>query len=245
MDGSEPSEVAGVEVSVGEQAVAAPRQKGYYVRHRHRAQRLEYQEGMITQGCQRYGHALGRPQHWTTSKPAASQAYLGAFAWMLEMQFNDYTTLRNRLSQVGLRFPGKPRQARGAIAEMASRGLLSYDGGEVERITEWIISEAATEDRWCELGRPFYNIWPVAVSLSQEVKLSLPFSSIKNPFDSLLLRFARGREPCGVATAMLHWRSGTKQTILVRGYEAEGEQISFGVECEPEACVEEWLLSLR
>lgn len=64
---------------------------------------------------------------------------------------------------------------------------------------------AFTEQCWVDLNRPFYNVWPIAVSLAQSVRLDLPFSAVEIPFTTLLLRFAVGHEPHSVGTAMLRW----------------------------------------
>ncbi|MEQ8790255.1 MAG: HNH endonuclease [Pirellulaceae bacterium] len=64
---------------------------------------------------------------------------------------------------------------------------------------------AGAEKRWVELERPFYNFWPVAVSLAAGMKLDVPMRNIEFPFRYLLLRFAKGHEPHGMAVAMLRW----------------------------------------
>jgi hypothetical protein len=99
------------------------------------------------------------------------------------------------------------------------------------------------EHLWVDLQRPFYNVWPFAVELSQQVKLNLPFSAITLPFEALLLRFARGHEPQGVTTAILFWRPNRVQlTIdLLTG----SDRLQLEMRFTPEDQVELWMDRLR
>jgi hypothetical protein len=65
--------------------------------------------------------------------------------------------------------------------------------------------DGVTEESWVKHERPYYNVWPIAMSLASDVKLDLPFSAVEIPFDALLLRFARGHELESLATSMLYW----------------------------------------
>jgi hypothetical protein len=67
-------------------------------------------------------------------------------------------------------------------------------------------SPAAAEQAWSESHRPFYNCYPIAVELSQTVKLDLTFRDIEHPFPVVLVRFAKGHELGGdLATALIQW----------------------------------------
>ena len=73
---------------------------------------------------------------------------------------------------------------------------------------EWLenqLRQARCEQGWVELDRPFYNVWPVTVSLAKSVALNLPFSSVTFPFEFLVLRFAVGQEPHSVGCVMMRW----------------------------------------
>jgi hypothetical protein len=99
------------------------------------------------------------------------------------------------------------------------------------------------EDLWVELQRPFYNVWPLAVELCQQVKLKLPFSAITLPFESLLLRFARGHEPQGVTTALLFWQPNRVQLTvdLLTG----SDRLQLEMRFAPEDQVQLWMDRLR
>jgi hypothetical protein len=99
------------------------------------------------------------------------------------------------------------------------------------------------EHLWVELQRPFYNVWPLAVELSQRVKLNLPFAAITVPFESLLLRFARGHEPQGITTALMYWQPNRVQLTvdLLTG----SDRLQLEMRFTPEDQVELWMDRLR
>jgi hypothetical protein len=166
------------------------------------------------------------------------------------MQFHEYTTLRNhwarqdhdpKFKSLALKNgSGEFRQIflRGVPRLLAGSGLSASARTQFERQL-WI---AAIEQHWGDLNRPYYNFWPIAVSLASTFRLDVPFSRLDLPFDNLLLRFPVGHEPYTIGTAMLVWERA-KGFFSVDGWfakSADGFSVQFG-EYEPEQTVENWL----
>ena len=111
---------------------------------------------------------------------------------------------------------------------------------------EWLenqLRQATCEEGWVEMDRPFYNVWPVAVSLAKSVSLNLPFSSVTFLFEFLLLRFAVGQEPHSVGCVMMRWEKtwGLFTLDCHCTNKWEGDAILLQHDYQPEECVEDWL----
>ena len=101
---------------------------------------------------------------------------------------------------------------------------------------------AFCEDMWVKAKRPFYNVWPIAMDLARSVKLDLPFSAIEVPFNTMMLRFARGHEPIDATVAMLVWHQGPPLHVKVSCYFGTGpHRLTVGYTYEPEQQVQDWL----
>lgn len=60
-----------------------------------------------------------------------------------------------------------------------------------------------TEIDWFDLGRPFYNVFPIVERLTANTKLDIPAARVSLPHNSLCFRFAKGHEPFGLKTALV------------------------------------------
>jgi hypothetical protein len=128
------------------------------------------------------------------------------------MHFHDYVVLRNQMAKFGhnedARRIGKSMTSddfrQFYLKRAAEEMQRARPGQESHQLFERFCALAA-EQTWVEHERPFYNVWPIAENLAHDVKLDLPFSAVEIPFDSIVLRFALGHEPCSIATAMLFW----------------------------------------
>jgi len=159
------------------------------------------------------------------------------------MQFHEYITFRTLTAHQGDE-AGKDFARKVSSHEFRKRALASYGNGVNKDDPEEFnrLSFALCEETWVALNRPFYNVWPVVVSLAPSVKLKLTFSQLEIPFHAILLRFARGHEPHHLRTAMLFWPKGF-QVIQVFCHFADGADSLLTVQhaYEPEGIVEEWL----
>lgn len=126
------------------------------------------------------------------------------------MQFHDYVTLRNQWVRQSHdpRMQEIARSMNAAQFRQLAMGLpnkvdLSRRDSQqtIDAVNQYFL--AATEEAWVKADRPYYNFWPVAVELARQVRLDTPWSSVKFPFASLLLRFAVGHEPCSIGVAMI------------------------------------------
>ncbi|MEX2286771.1 MAG: hypothetical protein WD648_06755, partial [Planctomycetaceae bacterium] len=128
------------------------------------------------------------------------------------MQFHEYVTFRNQMAKFG-----HNDEARKTVKGMTAQDYRSFflkcipkemqragPGQESHQLMDRYVALSA-EQTWVDADRPFYNVWPIATNLAREVKLTIPFSAVEIPFDSILLRFARGHELHEVVTAMLFW----------------------------------------
>ena len=99
----------------------------------------------------------------------------------------------------------KPEEYRDFVISTAKREL----GQEWQKSEGAVASRAKTafaEQLWAREQRPYYNIWPIAVELAQSVKLDVAFSDVEPRSKCIVLRFARGHEPCNLlTTALLCW----------------------------------------
>ena len=167
------------------------------------------------------------------------------------MQFHEYVTLRNLWSQ-GRGFDRRlEAKAKSLSSEAFRRHILDTFPNEVQASKhddekEWLenqLRQARCERGWVELDRPFYNVWPVTVSLAKSVALNLPFSSVTFPFEFLVLRFAVGQEPNSVGCVMMRWERtrGLFTLDCHRTNKWDGDAILLRHDCQPEECVEDWL----
>ncbi len=166
------------------------------------------------------------------------------------MQFHDYTTLRGQLLKHGqnpelkqMLRKMKPGEARLLFANQARD---AYENARTPAKRDLAFKRGIyqlAEQKWVELQRPFYNVWPIAIELSQQVKLELAFASFEVPFESLVLRFARGHEPNGLKAAILFWHN---QCIQVTAIPLEGaDNVYLHAAYNAEDHVERWITQLH
>lgn len=165
------------------------------------------------------------------------------------MQFHDYVTLRNQWVRQSHDL-GMQERARSMNAEQFRRLAMSMPARFDEtRHDSWHATHAvqqylmaSTEESWVGLERPYYNFWPVAIELAKQVRLDLPWSSVRLPFDTLLLRFAVGNEPYSIGVAMIH-RIKEHDIFAVDGWIANSSD-AYRLEfkkCDPDRSVEDIL----
>ncbi len=186
------------------------------------------------------------------------------------MQFHEYTTFRTLIARGGdtesqdVATSTNSAGFRRTVLEQYAAATHQPDAEEFNNAHLVIC-----EEYWVHLQRPYYNVWPIAVSLAPSVKLNLQFRQVEIPFDALLLRFARGHEPHNLKTAMvflpkglnrihvfLHFADeaargingmefGTASTDEQRHFAAKvGSLMTFIHQYEPNDVVEEWFETL-
>ena len=167
------------------------------------------------------------------------------------MQFHDYVTLRNQWVRQS-HDPKMQETARSMNADqfrqLAMRlptkvDLSRRDSQQtIDAVRQYFM--ATTEEAWVKVDRPYYNFWPVAVELARQVRLDMPWSSARFPFDSLLLRFAAGHEPYSLGVALIH-RMKDHDILTVDGWIANSSdayRMEFN-KCDPNESVEDILAS--
>jgi len=168
------------------------------------------------------------------------------------MQFHDYVNLRNQLAKFGHNDEARksvkgvsPQEYRKRYYEAVTRELDHTPSGPESNVLFDRYVAVSAEEFWVHNDRPFYNVWPIALSLAEEVKLDLPFSAIEIPFDSMLLRFPCGHEPHSVASAMLFWPKdwpNTKPSVNVLCYfPGTMDRLVVRYDYSPQDRVEDWL----
>lgn len=168
------------------------------------------------------------------------------------MQFHEYMTLRQMVAK-----HGSTRESREAARRMTSEEFRDFacdaqlrdssvDAAQFKDSPTFRRAETAlSEQRWVQTGRPFYNVWPVAVSLARSVRLDVPFSAVQPRFSAMLLRFARGHAPFKVTTALLCWhKPGNDIHISLKLDDASGV-VSLRHWHRPDEVVQEWLTRLQ
>jgi hypothetical protein len=161
------------------------------------------------------------------------------------MQFHEYLTIQRCLLKYGTSEEFKqrlrrmtPEQARVMILVAVKDGCMGPCSADMNiKRMGW----ATAEQSWAELLRPYYNVWPIAVDLCKQVRLELRFDSFKIPYNTLVLRFAKGHEPYGLETAMLDWH---EQRIQITGRIAENT-LHLEERYSPDTQVEEWLKNIE
>ena len=105
---------------------------------------------------------------------------------------------------------------------------------------------AFAEAVWVALDRPYYNVWPIAVSLATSVGLNLRFSQIRLQDHAILLRFAKGHEPDHLRTALVFRPKGMRTIQVFSHFADEGDSLlTVQNAYEPEDTVEDWLVKLE
>lgn len=130
----------------------------------------------------------------------------------MSLQFHSYVTLRNRAvasKDERARTFAKSMNSAEYRAELLRRAVVRWGKAATNDQRLHVMNDrspAAAEQEWAELHRPYYNVWPIAVELSQTVKLDLCFRDIAHPFPVVLVRFARNHELAGnLGTALVQW----------------------------------------
>jgi hypothetical protein len=167
------------------------------------------------------------------------------------MQFHEYINLRNQMAKFGHNDEAR-KSVKGVTSQEyrtryyeAAVECYSNAPTTAEREENYRrATKAAAEEAWVQNQRPFYNVWPITLTLAREVKLDLPFTAIEIPFDSLLLRFPYGQEPHNVASTMLLWakEADKKSHVHVLCYfPGTMDNIYIRYEYKPEDQVQNWL----
>jgi hypothetical protein len=162
------------------------------------------------------------------------------------MQFHNYVTYRRIVARSGA---GIERETAKAVSSHQYRRQLLEDmaaRNETDAQTFNEHSIAFAEEIWVASERPYYNVWPIAADLVESVKLDLKFSQVRVPFFSILLRFAVGREPSKLRTALIFWPRGFK-TIQIFCHFQDGTDDVLTVQhaYELDDVVEDWLARLN
>jgi hypothetical protein len=169
------------------------------------------------------------------------------------MQFHEYTSLKNRILRDA---NASARQHYKSLTPSQFRGVVIKSSSSGAPTSVHYAYQAEAEGVWSESERPYYNVWPIAISLAESVKLSLTFSSLTLPFSrfiecvggrqertALLFRFALGHEPNGLCTALLDWRHTDKE-IHIHAFSGDKDEAFFFERYEPHETVETWLARL-
>jgi hypothetical protein len=168
------------------------------------------------------------------------------------MQFHEYINLRNQFAKLShideVRRQTKTmssKEFRSFFLERAVESLeRSQPGSSSLEAFERCLAPLA-EQSWVDANRPFYNVWPIAVTLACDVKLDLPFSALNIPFQSMLLRFALGHEPNGVTTAMLFWPKANSDSgpyiSVICNFPGTMDRLTYMHHYNPADTVETWL----
>ena len=166
------------------------------------------------------------------------------------MQFHEYATLRNHWAK-----QSHDPKMRARAESMKSEDFRTFILGsspallDSDSLSSWArtqiesqMSIAFSEQTWVYADRPFYNVWPIAVSLAQDLRLDLPFTAVEIPFNALLLRFAMGHEPLSVGTAMVGWLREERVFHLHCWFAHSADTLSIQLDgYKPDESVEDWL----
>ncbi len=120
------------------------------------------------------------------------------------MQFHNYCSM-------------KPTGFRGTSMDYLSRLMMSPTVG-VDGNIETLRS--CFEIGWLRVGRPFYNVHPIAIELCQKTSLNMKWGDLAFPTRYLLLRFPAGFEPFGMKSALLRVPSSGKHVNEVEMHSA-------------------------
>jgi len=170
------------------------------------------------------------------------------------MQFHEYTPLRVHWARQD-HDPRMRQLARDTKNDEFRKLILSgrlHNAIASARVTEWEhkqyvrqLSMASIEDTWVKLERPYYNCWPLAMSLAANTKLTVPFSEVALPYKSMLLRFPQGNEPFSLGVAMLYWNED-KRVFMVQGWFANSpDGILLREVYTDEELVEDWFQEIK
>lgn len=162
------------------------------------------------------------------------------------MQFHQYVPVKTRYIR-GQKDREFERRLKGIKANEFREKMFdkcSHDLVNRSRHTDtarlWC-QRADMEEEWIVALRPYYNFWPVSLSLAKSVRLVLPMKLIKLPSTAILLRFPHGHEPYSVGTAML--LCDTEHNVLsVHGHIARSDlEFSFWGPYDAEETFEEFI----
>lgn len=167
------------------------------------------------------------------------------------MQFHEYITFRTLIARHGDEaqkdFARKvsSHELRKVAMEWHANSTIKNDLNSFNELSRIICEQC-----WVALNRPFYNVWPVVISLAPSVKLNLKFSQVEIPFIAILLRFARGHEPHHLRTAILFWPkefNNEFRTIQIICHFADEADNLLTVQhaYKPEDNIEEWITNLE
>jgi hypothetical protein len=133
------------------------------------------------------------------------------------MHFHEYVTM-------------KPAGERGTTEDFIRSYLMTpHDGSQISIKAS---VRGAIELGWLERGRPFYNVYPIAVELCRKTALNMKWGDILLPTRYLLLRFAAGHEPLGIKCAALRVPSAGKESTPILSHVSR-IQHAFGVSTIP------------
>ncbi|MDX1963666.1 MAG: HNH endonuclease [Pirellulales bacterium] len=163
------------------------------------------------------------------------------------MQFHQYITVKNRYLRQNKGGNGNRIHLTGIKSAEFREKIINNFVNAMEK-GQKILSDnfdlsyhfASAEQEWVDENRPYYNFWPVAISLAKTVRLDLAMKSIELPFATVLLRFPKGHEPYTVGTALVQideelkimivdcWLADTEKHFFFCGsYELEESAESF------------------
>ncbi|MCX7403496.1 MAG: hypothetical protein NTY87_10410 [Planctomycetia bacterium] len=86
------------------------------------------------------------------------------------------------------------------------------------------------EQQWYRDERPFYNVWPVVHDVVNLLDIDIPWDRLQLPFHTLMLNFAKGNEPFGLATMMMCISRGgesgesKEQIVTFEGYHLQAQE---------------------
>ena len=130
------------------------------------------------------------------------------------MRFNDFCPPLTQL-QIDLKRDaaesGRPVKIPGLeelLVSALSSGMLDREHGVFDGAVEG--ARLVAEFIWRALGRPYYNVWPIAVDLCLKTKLDIPLSDLPLNYSPLLVRFPVGHEPHGISWILFHIQDPVK-----------------------------------
>ncbi len=113
------------------------------------------------------------------------------------MRFHDYKSIR-------------PAGERGSSTEQLRQMLIEPTTTDARR---GAAIHASMELAWRLGGRPFYNVYPVAIELCRKTQLRMKWGDAPFPLRSIVFRFPAGHEPHGVAAALVRAPSLARESL--------------------------------
>jgi len=173
------------------------------------------------------------------------------------MQFHKYISMRNRVvkyeEDAGTRERAKEDTSleyRESILRAHLKMCRERGPNHVWDSDELMLSDetdcAFSEESWAVSGRPFYNVWPIVLEMAREVKLDIPISSFKPPFESLVLSVPHGHEPSDITTALICWpKNECKSFCFYFTPDYAGFRGGFNLPYDESKDFESWLSRVR